>query len=84
MDDGWVPWDHAKENANPDCPKCKGTGEYMYDHNHGTICDLCCKHDMGFWMLKEHYGDKNGNWCCRSCGYLVPGSAINYKDDNQG
>jgi len=43
----------------------------MYDHNHGTICDLCCKHDKGRWHLQEHYGAKNGKWCCLAgCGTL--------------
>lgn len=35
---------NAAATAKPDCPKCKGTGTYMYDHNHGTVCDLCCTH----------------------------------------
>lgn len=63
---------HARLNANPDCPKCQGSGSYMYDHNHGTICDLCCKHDRGWWKLEEHYGANNGKWCCRAgCGHTV-------------
>ena len=62
---------HARRNANSNCLKCKGTGQYMYDHNHGTICDLCCKHDKGRWHLQEHYGAKNGKWCCLAgCGML--------------
>lgn len=64
-------FDYAALNANPTCPKCNGTGKYMYDHNHGTICDLCCKHDRGYWQLLEHYGEKNGKWCCRAgCGKI--------------
>ena len=63
---------HAAENAKPDCPKCHGTGSFMYDHNHGTICNLCCKHDQGYWQLLEYYGDRNGMWCCLAgCGHLV-------------
>lgn len=59
---------HAAANAKPDCPKCGGTGSYMYDHNHGTICDLCCKHDQGFWQLGEHHAEP-GKWCCLAgCG----------------
>lgn len=60
---------HARANARPDCPKCNGSGTYMYDHNHGTICDLCCRHDQGWWLLVQHYGASNGKWCCRAgCG----------------
>lgn len=65
-------FDHAAANARPDCPKCHGTGKYMYDHNHGTICDLCCQHDRGWWLLTEGYaGWRPGRetWCCRAgCG----------------
>jgi hypothetical protein len=59
----------AEQNGRPDCPKCKGKGHYMYDHNHGTICDLCCPHNQGSWLLLEHYGMNNGKWCCLGgCG----------------
>ncbi len=57
---------------DPDCAKCNGTGQYAYDHNHSTVCYICCPHDQGWWMLKEHYGADNGKWCClRGCGYTV-------------
>jgi hypothetical protein len=60
---------NAARNARPDCPKCHGTGAYMYDEHHGTVCDLCCRHDMGWWLLEKYYGDDNGKWCCRAgCG----------------
>jgi hypothetical protein len=63
---------HLTLAARPDCPKCKGTGAYMYDHNHGTICDLCCEHNQGWWYLAEHYGENNGKWACRvGCGRAV-------------
>ena len=66
---------NARENARPDCPKCLGTGVFQYDHNHSTICNLCCKHNMGWWMLLEHYGNRNGKWCCLAgCGFT--------RDDN--
>lgn len=53
-----------------DCAKCKNTGWFGYDKNHSQICDKCCPHDMGFWLLEEHYGDDNGKVCClRGCGY---------------
>lgn len=45
VDDSWA---NAKANARPDCPRCHGLGTYMYDHNHDTICNLCCKHNMGW------------------------------------
>lgn len=55
-----------------DCRKCGGTGWYQYDHNHRTICDFCCTHKEGWWLLKEHYGSDNGKWCCRAgCGTTV-------------
>ena len=54
------------------CGKCNGTGSYQYDHNHGTVCDACCPHDQGWWLLMHHYGDNNGKYCCkRGCGHTV-------------
>lgn len=62
-------WDNAKKNAKKDCPKCHGTGQYYYDNEHGTICALCCQHNMGWWKLEKHYGKNNGKWCCKAgCG----------------
>jgi len=67
-------FEHAKQNANKDCPKCHGAGSYQYSTHgtpHFTICNLCCKHDRGFWKLVEHYGNDNGKWCCiAGCGFL--------------
>lgn len=64
--------DHAAENADPNCAKCKGTGSYMYDRNHGTVCDLCCKHDLGWWQLRDYYGANNGKFCCSAgCGKVI-------------
>jgi hypothetical protein len=64
-----------KRYVNPehfDCSKCFDTGSYMYDENHGTVCDKCCQHDEGWWMLEEHYGEDNGKWCCKAgCGTLL-------------
>jgi hypothetical protein len=60
-------------DPDPNCKKCKGTGSYMYDHNHGTICDLCCKHKSGYWLLTEHYANA-GEWCC------LDGCGTTYKD----
>lgn len=65
-------FEHAKANPNPDCPQCHGKGVYMYDHNHETICDLCCKHDRGYFQLKSYYDALNGKWCCRAgCGHIL-------------
>lgn len=51
------------------CEKCKDTGWFKYDRNHSSKCDECCKHDMGWWLLKDHYGDDNGKLCCLAgCG----------------
>lgn len=56
-------------DSNKECPKCGGTGWYPYDHNHSTVCEKCCKHDKGYWLLEEHYGKDNGRWCCKAgCG----------------
>jgi hypothetical protein len=58
------------------CKKCNGEGWYKYDHNHCTICDLCCTHDQGWWDLtKEHHGslyiDGGDNGCCKAgCGTM--------------
>ena len=61
-------FDNARRNANPDCQKCYGTGQFMYDHNHSTICPLCCKHNMGWWELGEGHSNP-GHWCCLAgCG----------------
>jgi len=61
---------NAAGNGIPGCEKCNGVGTYMYDENHGTICDLCCPHVDGSWQLLEHYGERNGQWCCMGgCGH---------------
>ena len=55
------------EQAAP-CPKCDGTGWYSYDHNHSKPCEVCCKHDQGWWPLTEAHG-KPGHWACLAgCG----------------
>jgi len=60
------------EGPDPDCEKCDGKGHYMYDHNHSIICDACCPHDKGRWLLTEDFsGYREGQetWCCtRGCG----------------
>lgn len=54
------------------CERCGGTGCWQYDHNHSQVCPDCCPHDKGFWLLKEHYGARNGKYAClRGCGHVV-------------
>jgi hypothetical protein len=60
-------WSDEKQ-INPICPKCRGSGWYAYDENHGKPCELCCSHDQGWWPLTELHG-KPGHWACLSgCG----------------
>ena len=65
----------VSRTGDSECPKCNGTGWFSYDMNHSTICDLCCKHDKGYWLLTEHYaGYEAGhdNWCCAAgCGQVL-------------
>jgi len=62
------------EIGKTDCPKCKGTGWYMYSHDHSTICNACCKHEEGWWDLTEHYSgykkDADNACCKKGCGTL--------------
>ena len=59
-----------------DCPKCHGKGWVPYDHNHSQVCDACCPHDQGWYLLKEGYGENNGKMACRKgCGTLWPHTA---------
>ena len=57
------------------CPKCNDTKWYQYSTRgtpHFTVCDLCCTHDKGYWVLEKHYGEDNGKWCCRAgCGHKL-------------
>jgi hypothetical protein len=62
-------FENAARHAKPDCSKCGGKGRYNYDENHSTICDSCCQHNMGWWLLEKHYGKDNGKLCCLAgCG----------------
>lgn len=78
-------FDHARANAKSDCPSCQGTGMFQYT-SHGTpgftICRRCCKHDRGFWQLKEHYREDNGKWCCLAgCGLKLTFNPDAFKKD---
>ena len=55
---------------DPNCKKCEGKGHYNYDHNHGKICEVCCPHDEGFWLLTEHHQNAGMMCCLRGCGFV--------------
>ena len=62
----------AAMNADRDCPGCHGTGVYRYDERHLAICNLCCKHNQGWWQLEGAYGPDNGRWACKAgCGKIA-------------
>ncbi len=54
------------------CEKCNGTGLYMYDEIHATVCNACCTHPEGWWKLEKHYGKDNGKYACKKgCGTVI-------------
>lgn len=62
----------AAMTANPDCPKCDGTGIYQCSDRQLAVCDLCCKHNRGWWQLEGAYGIDNGRWACKAgCGVIL-------------
>lgn len=62
----------AAMTARRGCPKCLGTGAYHRDDKHVAICDLCCRHNQGWWQLEGAYGLDNGRWACKAgCGFVV-------------
>jgi hypothetical protein len=62
----------AAMNADRDCPICHGAGVYRYSDRNMAICDLCCKHNQGWWQLEGAYGPDNGRWACKvGCGVIV-------------
>src|SRR3546814_4682283 len=42
----------AAMTADPDCPKCNATGVYQHSDRRLALCDLCCKHNRGWWQLE--------------------------------
>jgi hypothetical protein len=65
-------YSNAAINADPDCPKCRGTGTFVHDERQTRVCDACCKHNVGWWMLEGYYGANNGKWACKAgCGLIV-------------
>jgi hypothetical protein len=62
----------AAMNADRDCPTCHGAGVYRFTDRSMAICDLCCKHNQGWWQLEGAYGPDNGRWACKvGCGTIV-------------
>jgi hypothetical protein len=62
----------AALNAERDCPRCHGQGVYPRSEGSLAICDLCCKHNQGWWRLEGGYGRDNGRWACKAgCGVIV-------------
>jgi hypothetical protein len=70
--------------GDPPCSLCGGDGHYMYDENHGKICEQCCTHDQGWWELTEYHAgfvEGEDNRCCRAgCGMLYRDLKANAKD----
>lgn len=62
----------AAINANRNCPKCVGRGVYLHVQGTLAICDMCCRHNHGWWLLEGGYGLNNGRWACKvGCGTIV-------------
>jgi hypothetical protein len=62
----------ASANADCDCGKCKGTGLLRQASGRFAICDRCCRHNLGWWLLEGAYGADNGHWACKAgCGTIV-------------
>jgi hypothetical protein len=63
---------NAAMNAERGCPTCQGAGFYRVNDRATAICDLCCKHNQGWWQLEGAYGADNGRWACKlGCGKIV-------------
>lgn len=56
------------------CKKCSGTGWYSYDTNHSKVCEHCCKHEDGWWILTEGFGGyiagADNRCCLGGCGTM--------------
>jgi len=71
----------AALNANSSCRKCLGSGVFREDEGFMVVCDACCGHRQGWWMLEGLYGTDNGRWACKAgCGVIVdhPPDAIKF------
>lgn len=59
-------------NEPQKCTKCNGTKSYQYSTTgtpHSKICEECCPHDKGFWLLREGYKDEGKLCCMAGCGF---------------
>lgn len=69
------------------CSRCGGVGRYAYDEWHIKPCEVCCKHDKGWWELTEHYqGYVKGsdNRCCTAgCGTMFRDLQDSCQSNNQ-
>ena len=62
----------AAMNAERNCAKCSGRGVYPRNERSLAICDVCCKHNQGWWLLEGSYGTNNGRWACKvGCGMII-------------
>lgn len=62
----------AAMTADQDCPACRGAGVYSRGGGGLAVCDICCKHVQGWWLLEGAYGADNGRWACKAgCGTIV-------------
>lgn len=55
------------------CPKCNGAGHYFYDEIHATPCEVCCKHDHGWWRQTDNFPQPGRLTCRRGCGATKDG-----------
>ena len=62
----------AAVNAEAGCVKCGGAGVYRLGEEQLAVCDRCCKHNQGWWLLEGGYGADNGRWACKmGCGMIA-------------
>lgn len=62
----------AAMTADPHCPECHGTGTYERAGGNLAVCDICCSHCQGWWLLEGSYGADNGRWACKAgCGTII-------------
>lgn len=57
--------------ATAACPRCNGTGFYSYDENHIKPCEVCCRHDRGWFPLTEAHGRPGMHACGAGCGAIL-------------
>ena len=52
-----------------ECKSCSGKGWYSYDKNHSKVCEVCCTHDEGFFVLSDLYANAGDLCCMNGCGF---------------